>query len=299
MRLIYVATLCLFFMTYSEPILATEYHFCLLSDRGNKNVTSKEGDDVTFDQAAKDAEQRYCAEFFALVCAAIDYNSDTCGASETERMDFTNAQVQFFNENPDGSPAVRTDAVASLTIAVTPDSMGLGTTIRSAVDIANEHLKTAQCPAHFVEGQQLKPLPDPFANFRVSDLASLRSIARYPGTIKVVPDISFCNSPDAVKTIDKVGRQRVLECPSTEYSSIVLTPEAAQITAILILMGYGQLAGITEDVSNGKEYSLSDFDLLIPESKLLAGEFSAFHVTREQCVRFATYALRQLALRGH
>ncbi len=288
----------IFFLLCSRPLLAAEYHFCLLSDRGNANVTSKEADNVKFAQAADNAEQRYCNLLFALVCAAVSYDDVTCGSSEKMEMDFTRAQSQIYHENPDGSTAVRADAAADLRVLFTPDAIKAESTIRDSIALANGHLKNAQCPAHFAQHSPSETLPESFMNFHVSDLATLRTIAHYPGTIKVVSDISFCDDAGAIKTLDQKGQEQILECPSRTYSTFVVTPRGPQITAILLLMGYGRLAGLKQDVGGSKEYSLSDFDLLIPDSKLLNGDFSAFHITRDQCVTFATYALRQRELQG-
>jgi hypothetical protein len=299
-RTIYVAALVISFTTLSSPTFtrAAEYHFCLLSDRGDANVTVIEDDSVTPHRAAKDAEHRYCEEQFGLVCAATSFDSTTCGASATESMDFTHAQPHVFHENPDGSPATRPDAVAGLTIAWDPDQAQAAEMMPTAIAQANQYLRIAQCPVHFAEMDRPKALPEAFASFQVTDAATLRTVAQYPGTLKIVSGISYCEDPNSIKTVDSSNQIAIVECSSNVYSSIILAQTRPEIAGILLLMGFARLSGIEEDVGSAKEYSASDPDLLLPKSKIVDGQPSAFHITQDQCVKLAKFALNQQALRG-
>jgi len=66
-------------LSASNPVCAAEYEFCVFSDVRDAHVRVKADDDASRPDVIKEVERFFCNRVFGLVCAAVDFSSNTCG----------------------------------------------------------------------------------------------------------------------------------------------------------------------------------------------------------------------------
>ncbi|WP_210384816.1 hypothetical protein [Rhizobium sp. PEPV16] len=117
----------------------------------------------------------------------------------------------------------------------------------------------------------------------------MESLFRYPGTIKLVPEIKFCGTQLRTNSIDGEGDEHIEECASKDFDSVAIPHREPNMTALLALRGLSDLASIKDSTSDADALTIADPTILIPESPVLAGDFSKFRVLGVQCAKLMRY----------
>jgi hypothetical protein len=283
MRLLFI----LFLFLGSPSALTREYHLCVLTDDEIGNVRLMDPDDQHNNTVKADAETEYCEASCSSICSATDFNADLCGGQLEQRLtpydDFRSRTIC------EGKKASTVATTITARVAKSFPSGIQGAT--AVIDSANKLLEANQCPLLFKYDSPLPLLPPAFDTLKIDEATQLNRFAHYPGKFKFVEKIGYCERTKATFSLDHDGNELIWSCAAPTYGSALISYQPVQISAILLLRTYAQLAEVGFE-NTGTALTLLDPDLFIPISPLLEGKMQQFHISKSQCIQLLRYAKR-------
>jgi hypothetical protein len=225
-----------------------------------------------------------------LICAAIDFDKNVCGDQPELFVDLRHAQSNYFCEDEQGRPLKKLKVNVQSRVVVAPDYPNPVSEILQTVEAANGYLNENNCPLQFLLVGSVGELPEVFRGLEIDTSQTLKVYAQYPGTIKFVRGIRYCGPNPSTLTLNRSGEELIKECSVPDYYTTIVATYPPRLAAILLLRGYGHLAGLNADRRNESQYTLADPDMLIPSSPILDGRLDAFKITKYQCVNLVKYA---------
>ncbi|QIG97164.1 hypothetical protein [Bradyrhizobium sp. 6(2017)] len=275
------------FLSAPASVQGAEQRFCVLAEDAIGNVRVFIPDDQSTSTLKIDVESEFCEKSCSSICAAVDFNSELCGGELEQRLTpFDDFRSRVFCENQKS-----TTAVSNITARVAK-SYPLGMQGADAViDAANRLLEANQCPLTLKSDAPVQNLPPAFDTLTISDAVQLRRLGHFPGKIKFVRQIDYCERPQATFSLDRDGKELIWACAIPSYGSAVISHQSLENSAILLLRTYAQLAEVGFEPSD-IALTLLDKDMFIPVSPLLEGKMQQFHISKAQCVQLIRYAKR-------